>query len=293
VPQGGGNLGPCVEYFIEGMEVGNMVFMQFKTFPNGTWEPLKVAFQLSPSPPSPALTGVPCAWVDAPDCLYYILWGYGNPVALFVQVQVIDVGIGLERIPFLVNGSPTSYTDVFPEVLEFLQGRLGISFNSEIWTKYGPYACLLNIDECEDINATWELIAQKISPFTRMERGKEGKRNFARHDRLIFAGFSAQRESGEPRTSRVTPLMLTAVRRTLAQTYLGRSFRPPWNPSVTSSSSRTTRAPSRSPSTTARCPARPAAAPTCATCCAASSTCSTGAAGGTRPASLAFVLAVP
>ena len=24
---GGGNLGPCIEYFIKGMEIGNMVFM--------------------------------------------------------------------------------------------------------------------------------------------------------------------------------------------------------------------------------------------------------------------------
>lgn len=27
---GGGNLGACVEYFIHGLEIGNMVFMQYK-----------------------------------------------------------------------------------------------------------------------------------------------------------------------------------------------------------------------------------------------------------------------
>ena len=52
---GGGNLGPCVEYFVHGLEVGNMVFMQFKTFNDGSREEL--------------------------------------------DVKVIDVGIGLERIP--------------------------------------------------------------------------------------------------------------------------------------------------------------------------------------------------
>lgn len=32
---GGGNLGSCVEYFVKGLEVGNMVFTMFKYFPDG------------------------------------------------------------------------------------------------------------------------------------------------------------------------------------------------------------------------------------------------------------------
>jgi alanyl-tRNA synthetase len=39
---GGGNLGPSVEYFINGLELGNMVFMQYKTFPDGSREELPV-----------------------------------------------------------------------------------------------------------------------------------------------------------------------------------------------------------------------------------------------------------
>jgi alanyl-tRNA synthetase len=67
---GGGNLGSSVEIFINGLEVGNMVFAKFKYFPDGSLEEL--------------------------------------------DVKVIDVGIGLERIPWLINGSPTSYCDIFP-----------------------------------------------------------------------------------------------------------------------------------------------------------------------------------
>lgn len=37
-----------------------------------------------------------------------------------LPVKVIDVGIGLERIPWLVNGSPTSYFDVFAESFKFM-----------------------------------------------------------------------------------------------------------------------------------------------------------------------------
>eukprot|EP00753_Platysulcus_tardus_P010643 PLAT2927.1.p2 GENE.PLAT2927.1~~PLAT2927.1.p2 ORF type:complete len:1002 (+),score=576.26 PLAT2927.1:76-3006(+) len=115
---GGGNLGPSVEYFIGGLELGNMVFMQYKTFPDGAREEL--------------------------------------------QVQVIDVGIGLERIPWLINGSPTSYCDVFPRALELLTSRLGMELTNEVWEKFGPYSSKLNIDEVEDLDATWAWIAEQI-----------------------------------------------------------------------------------------------------------------------------------
>ncbi len=42
-----------------------------------------------------------------------------------LQVQVIDVGIGLERVPWLMNGSTTSYIDVFPTALEYLSNKIG------------------------------------------------------------------------------------------------------------------------------------------------------------------------
>lgn len=105
---GGGNLGPSVEYFINGLELGNMVFMQYKTFPDGSREEL--------------------------------------------PVKVIDVGIGLERIPWLVNGTPTSYMDVFRSAFEWLREILDIDVHVDIWEKFGPYSCLLNVDEIENID---------------------------------------------------------------------------------------------------------------------------------------------
>ena len=52
-----------------------MVFMQYKTFPDGSREEL--------------------------------------------DVKVIDVGIGLERIAWLNNGSATSYSDTFRNAMEY------------------------------------------------------------------------------------------------------------------------------------------------------------------------------
>ncbi len=80
---GGGNLGPSIEYFIHGLEVGNMVFMQYKTFHDGSREEL--------------------------------------------DVKVIDVGIGLERVAWLYNGSSTSYSDTFKIALSKLLPKLDIS----------------------------------------------------------------------------------------------------------------------------------------------------------------------
>jgi alanyl-tRNA synthetase len=116
---GGGNLGPSIEYFVGGLELGNMVFMQYKTFHDGTREEL--------------------------------------------PIKVIDTGIGLERIPWLINGTPTSYVDVFKHAREVMINKLNLNIDNDIWYKVGPYTCLLNVDENDDIEATWEKIANLIN----------------------------------------------------------------------------------------------------------------------------------
>jgi len=115
---GGGNLGPSIEYFIGGLEVGNMVFMQYKVDNEGKREEL--------------------------------------------DVKVIDVGIGLERVAWLVNGSATSYMDTFANALEYLRPKFGVDINQEIWEKFGPYSCTLNIDEVDNIDDTWKQLAERI-----------------------------------------------------------------------------------------------------------------------------------
>jgi alanyl-tRNA synthetase len=116
---GGGNLGPSIEYFVRGLEVGNMVFMQYKTFHDGSREELKI--------------------------------------------KVIDVGIGLERVAWLVNGSATSYEDTFSQAMKYCLSELKMEINREVWEKFGPYSCTLNIDEVDDIDKAWANIAEKIN----------------------------------------------------------------------------------------------------------------------------------
>jgi alanyl-tRNA synthetase len=68
----------------------------------------------------------------------------------------------LERIPWLINGTPTSYCDVFKESLGYLSDKLGMTINNDVWAKLGPYSCQLNIDEVENIDKTWEQISKTI-----------------------------------------------------------------------------------------------------------------------------------
>lgn len=115
---GGGNMGPSIEYFIRGMEVGNMVFMQYKTFHDGSREDL--------------------------------------------PIKIIDTGIGLERVAWIANGSPTSYQDTFHNAYTYLMDKLQMECNEAIWEKFGPYSCILNMDEVDDPDKTWQSIADTI-----------------------------------------------------------------------------------------------------------------------------------
>lgn len=114
---GGGNLGPSVEYFAGGLEIGNIVFMQYKVFPNGDREEL--------------------------------------------DIKVIDTGIGLERVPWLINGAPTSYDETFKFSLSYLKDKLKIQSHDELWQKLGPLSSLLDADDAGDrIDQIWEKIGQ-------------------------------------------------------------------------------------------------------------------------------------
>ena len=43
-----------------------------------------------------------------------------------------------------------------------MKGKLDIEVNNDIWEKFGPYSCQLNIDEVDDIEKTWARISEKI-----------------------------------------------------------------------------------------------------------------------------------
>jgi alanyl-tRNA synthetase len=114
---GGGNLGACMEFFVDGLELWNQVYMFYKQTPDGYKE---------------------------------------------LDLKVLDMGMGQERITWISHGTETSYECVMPETLEKMKERTGLETDQEIWEKFLPHSSELNVDEVEDIEEKWREIAEEV-----------------------------------------------------------------------------------------------------------------------------------
>lgn len=111
---GGGNFGPCMEYFSRGVELGNQVYMLYEQTPSGDRE---------------------------------------------LQLKVLDMGMGHERVAWFTQGTPTAYDAVFPKVIEKLRHSTRIEIDPEVIRKFVPYAGYLNVDEVDDVDKVWKDIS--------------------------------------------------------------------------------------------------------------------------------------
>jgi len=114
---GGGNLGASMEFFVDGLELFNQVYMFYKQTPDGYKE---------------------------------------------LDQKVLDMGMGHERITWISRGTETSYESVMPETVEKLKQETGLKVDKSIWRKFLPHSSILNIDEVEDIDKTWEEVANRM-----------------------------------------------------------------------------------------------------------------------------------
>jgi alanyl-tRNA synthetase len=79
-----------------------------------------------------------------------------------LETKVLDMGMGHERIVWMMHGSETSYEANMKQVVEQLYEQTGVDPDEEIWRKFLPYAGHLNLDEVDDIDETWQEIANEI-----------------------------------------------------------------------------------------------------------------------------------
>jgi alanyl-tRNA synthetase len=100
---GGGNAGTCLEFFLNGLELANQVYMQYRIV-NGQWKEMK-------------------------------------------NLKVLDVGIGLERLAWFINGSITSYDVVFPNTIEFLKKNLKVDIDYDKLKDIFPLASNFDFSE--------------------------------------------------------------------------------------------------------------------------------------------------
>ncbi|MDY6768510.1 MAG: alanine--tRNA ligase [Candidatus Nanohaloarchaea archaeon] len=79
-----------------------------------------------------------------------------------LDTKVLDMGMGHERVVWITHGSETSYEANMQAVVEKLYDRTGVEPDRDIWAEFLPYSGYLNLDEVDDIDATWEQIADEI-----------------------------------------------------------------------------------------------------------------------------------
>ncbi|PIN67836.1 alanine--tRNA ligase, partial [Candidatus Woesearchaeota archaeon CG11_big_fil_rev_8_21_14_0_20_57_5] len=114
---GGGNFGPCMEYFSKGMELGNQVYMMYEVTAAGPRE---------------------------------------------LKLKVLDMGMGHERNAWFAAGAQTSYESTFPTVMASLRARTGVKADPHFRRQFLPLASFLNLDETDDINKQWQMVADKL-----------------------------------------------------------------------------------------------------------------------------------
>ncbi|PIN86744.1 alanine--tRNA ligase [Candidatus Woesearchaeota archaeon CG10_big_fil_rev_8_21_14_0_10_44_13] len=114
---GGGNFGPCMEFFSRGLELGNQVYMMYEVTPSGPKE---------------------------------------------LKLKVLDMGMGHERNAWFTMAKSTSYETTFPTVCKKLYSMTGIKVDEDVMKRFLPYSSYLNVDEVEDINKTWDMVAKNV-----------------------------------------------------------------------------------------------------------------------------------
>ncbi|MEM4555137.1 MAG: alanine--tRNA ligase [Candidatus Anstonellaceae archaeon] len=136
---GGGNFGPCIEYFADGLELGNCVFMQFEELPDGGFRELSTKV------------------IDMGAGLERLCWiTWGSPVSYDVvfgpAIQKIkqNAGIKVDEKLFLDYAKLSGSLDADESASKFLQTReeiarhLGLS-SQQLVSTFAPlhaaYAC--------------------------------------------------------------------------------------------------------------------------------------------------------
>ena len=79
-----------------------------------------------------------------------------------IELKVLDMGLGMERIAWFSQGTPNIYEATFPYVLNKLREKTKIEMDHELYNKFSLYSSSLNADEVEDIDAEWAKIAEKL-----------------------------------------------------------------------------------------------------------------------------------
>jgi len=92
----------------------------------------------------------------------YMLYEQTSSGIKELGIKVLDMGMGQERNAWFTQGSETIYDATFPTVVKKLLSKTGLKIDKDIMRRYIPYAGLLNLDEIENIDKSWKIVAGKV-----------------------------------------------------------------------------------------------------------------------------------
>jgi alanyl-tRNA synthetase len=81
----------------------------------------------------------------------FIAYGFENGKVKKLDMQVIDVGWGLERVSWFSQGTPSIYEAIFPKAIEYLQKENGYKTDHKLLVEYSKLAGLLAVEEVKDL----------------------------------------------------------------------------------------------------------------------------------------------
>ncbi len=79
-----------------------------------------------------------------------------------MDMTVVDVGWGMERIGWFALGTPTIYEATFGPVFENVRKKSDIKVDKELMSRYAVISGLLNVDEVEDIEKARKKVASEL-----------------------------------------------------------------------------------------------------------------------------------
>ncbi len=79
-----------------------------------------------------------------------------------MDLKVIDVGWGVERVSWFSQGTPTIYEATFGPVFEYMVSKSGVEIDHGLLNQYAMMAGLLNIDDVKDVKSARTNIASKL-----------------------------------------------------------------------------------------------------------------------------------
>lgn len=79
-----------------------------------------------------------------------------------LPIKVLDMGMGEERVTWFTQGAATIYDATFPTVMKRLYKIADVTPDPKFMKEFVPLAGSLNVDESEDMEKSWNAVAQKL-----------------------------------------------------------------------------------------------------------------------------------